>query len=259
MTDSSDKLNQSGVEALRNSNLKEAIAYFDQAIDLNPNEDVYLANRAEAYRLNGNHDLALADIDMAVELNDSIENLQCRAEIYESKSLIPEAVADYRHILEMDSANDAIRIKIAALEKQSSSPEAAQRILDDALDIDDSNLELLEERAELYIDSGKIQHAVVDYRRILEIDPENARLKEDLASAKTELGELRLELNDALVEKEVALTKLEVLLSSLTYRGSSQGFSLDYSKLQSSFQQKKPAPVITQAIPDIKPAQPAAV
>lgn len=56
-----------GNEAFKNKNYDDAIKYFTQAIENNPNDHVFYSNRSGSYLNNGDYDKALEDADQCVK------------------------------------------------------------------------------------------------------------------------------------------------------------------------------------------------
>lgn len=72
-----------------------ALAALSQAIELSPQEPEYYFERAQAYRGNGQRDLALADLDHLIEINpDYLAAFVPRAELHLAKGDLPAALAD---------------------------------------------------------------------------------------------------------------------------------------------------------------------
>ncbi len=73
----------------------DAIADFTAALGIKADdEDIHIA-RAQAYTLNGEHDAAIADLDAALKLNNSLTTLVQRASSERAKGDYDRAVADY--------------------------------------------------------------------------------------------------------------------------------------------------------------------
>ena len=73
----------------------DAIADFTAALGIKADdEDIHIA-RAQAYTLNGEHDAAIADLDAALKLNNSLTTLVQRASSQRAKGDYDRAVADY--------------------------------------------------------------------------------------------------------------------------------------------------------------------
>lgn len=60
-----------GVQAAESGDLKQAIVYFDQAIDLIPERASGYNNRAQALRLLGQNEGAMQDLDRAINLKET--------------------------------------------------------------------------------------------------------------------------------------------------------------------------------------------
>ncbi|BFZ58421.1 Small glutamine-rich tetratricopeptide repeat-containing protein 2 [Savitreella phatthalungensis] len=60
-----------GNKAMSAKNYEEAISHYSEALDLIPDGKIFLSNRAAAYSSNGQHDLAIADAQLAAEIDPS--------------------------------------------------------------------------------------------------------------------------------------------------------------------------------------------
>lgn len=58
-----------GNEAFKNKKYEEAIQYFTQAIECNPNDHVFFSNRSGSYLNAGKYTNALEDAEACVKLN----------------------------------------------------------------------------------------------------------------------------------------------------------------------------------------------
>jgi tetratricopeptide (TPR) repeat protein len=73
----------------------DAIADFTAALAIKADDESLHIARAQAYELNGQHDSAIADLDAALKLNNSLTTLVQRASSERAKGDYDRAVADY--------------------------------------------------------------------------------------------------------------------------------------------------------------------
>ncbi|MBC8100783.1 MAG: tetratricopeptide repeat protein [Armatimonadetes bacterium] len=101
------RLLDEGIEAVKQGDYAAAIKLWSQAIELDPNDDKLLVNRATAYSQTGNLAGALADLEAALKLNaNNPHALFSRANLYARQNKFKEAIADLNKGIELDP-NDA--------------------------------------------------------------------------------------------------------------------------------------------------------
>jgi tetratricopeptide (TPR) repeat protein len=68
-TSAAEQLKQSGNEAFNLKKFKEAIEFYSQAIELDPNNHILFSNRSTCYTSLGRYDEALKDAEVIIQLN----------------------------------------------------------------------------------------------------------------------------------------------------------------------------------------------
>ncbi len=89
-------------------NCSQAIAYYTQAIALNPQNAQALNNRAYTYMAKGRYDRALPDLDQAIAIRpDYVNALMNRGDIYNYYYAVnhDRAIADYDRVMAIDPYN----------------------------------------------------------------------------------------------------------------------------------------------------------
>lgn len=101
------RLVDDGIEAVKKGDYATAIHLWSKAIELDPNNDKALINRATAYKSTGNLNGALADIDAVLKLDPNNLNAYfTRANLYDMQGKPKEAIADLNKVIELNP-NDA--------------------------------------------------------------------------------------------------------------------------------------------------------
>jgi tetratricopeptide (TPR) repeat protein len=133
----------------------KAIACYTEAIELDPEDNLYYHFRGHAYEDKGEYDKAIADYTKAIELEPKYAHVyyKARAHTYESKGEYDKAIADYTTIIELK-------------------PENAWAYYD---------------RGDAYNSKGEYDKAASDYEKVIQIatDPE---LVEDARQALEAIG-----------------------------------------------------------------------
>ena len=100
--ESGDALVARGIEKAKNGDLDGAIADFDRAAELNPNDDAPYYNRAQAKRLKNDTAGAIADYTKAIDLgstNPAAYNNRGNARMEQND--VDGAIADYTHAIKL--------------------------------------------------------------------------------------------------------------------------------------------------------------
>jgi tetratricopeptide (TPR) repeat protein len=119
----------------------QAIADYNQALEIDPGDAAAYYGRGYAYENKGHYEQAIADYTLALEINPSL------VDAYNSRGL------SYIHAGQLDEAiADCTR----------------------ALELNPSHAEAYGNRAYAHEDKGQYDQALADYTRALEIDPSNA-------------------------------------------------------------------------------------
>ena len=132
---------------------------------------IYAARGAEAARA----ELAAALSTAGPELRAGLALLQSEVELRdgkpaEARRLLEEVVAEFP-----ENANDA-RVRLAGLALNEGNREEARRLAETVLDGDGDNVAALGIRASVLIAEHKGDEALLDIRRALNLDPQNAQL-----------------------------------------------------------------------------------
>jgi tetratricopeptide (TPR) repeat protein len=98
-----DELLLSGNQKLKQKNYTGAIADFSQSIQLAPNFEKALYNRAVAYDLSGNRQQAIDDYDRVIKLNPRNVNSYFNRAVAKAKFGDNQgALSDYNRVIEID-------------------------------------------------------------------------------------------------------------------------------------------------------------
>ena len=95
--------NDRGIAYRNKNDLDSAIADFNSALAINPNDDKVLNNRGAAYMYKGDNDSAIRDYDHAIMLNpDYFIAIKNRGAAYVNKGDYDRALKDYDRALELN-------------------------------------------------------------------------------------------------------------------------------------------------------------
>jgi tetratricopeptide (TPR) repeat protein len=148
-----------------------ALADYDEILRMMPDYALGHANRAAVYGKLKKWDLALADANEALRLDPKLAGAwEIRAQLYQDMDRLDDAIADYTQEIGL---NDAVgtHISRAAVYGRKRQFDLARQDLAEALRQNDRNLDVLRARAQIDELAGDLQVIELDYRRILEVDP----------------------------------------------------------------------------------------
>lgn len=216
----SDALTDKGVTIAGDNNSSAAIPMFEEAIKLDPKNEVAFAKLGAVYDTAGQKDKAVANYEKAIAINPELAELQgtlglayiengdiAKAEaalaktgsadtvdIRTLKALVlfkqnknQEALAAFDKLLELDQRNTAAhyyRGQVYTRMDQSSSALAAYK---KALEIEPNYAPAQYEIAVIQYNSGKYSDAVASYQAVTSADPKNYQAHYNLASSYRQL------------------------------------------------------------------------
>jgi tetratricopeptide (TPR) repeat protein len=108
-----DALYHRGILYYQDASFAEAIADFDRAIELAPEDSELYLQRGDTYAEMGKTDLAIADFSKAIAMPpDNPEAYYLRARAYEDKGENALALADFEKVLELDKERGEVPVEV---------------------------------------------------------------------------------------------------------------------------------------------------
>lgn len=168
----STALTAKGIAAAGETNSEAAAPFFEEAIKLDPKNDVAYAKLGALHDANGRKDKALANYEKAIEINPEYSTLYATLGI---------AYADAGEVAKAESAlqrSDAAgvdnidsRFLRGVLYYKQNRNEEALAAFDKALELDGRFIEAQYYRGQLLDRTGKSTDAIASYRKTLELEP----------------------------------------------------------------------------------------
>ncbi|MCI0393791.1 MAG: tetratricopeptide repeat protein, partial [Chloroflexi bacterium] len=154
-------------EALRQlGRYPEAIADFNQAIELDEQDAGALARRGETHRLMGNYEAALADLNQAIELDEkNAWAIISRGGIYSLMENHEAALADLDRAIELDEKYAKVIAIRGEIYRRMRNYEAALADFNRAIELDEKNAWAITSRGETYRLMGNHETALADFNR----------------------------------------------------------------------------------------------
>ncbi|NER20981.1 MAG: tetratricopeptide repeat protein [Symploca sp. SIO1C2] len=171
--------------------LDQAIADFTQALKINPEYDDAYNNRGLAYSKQGEADKAIADFTQALKINledaDTYINLGIA---YSRKGELDQAIADFNRALKINPESASAYYNLGIV--YSKKGELDQVIADctQALNINHKYAAAYATRGSAYVRKGELDQAITDFNRALKINPEDAAVYTIRGSAYSDKGEV---------------------------------------------------------------------
>jgi tetratricopeptide (TPR) repeat protein len=152
---------------------EEALADFDRAIGLDPNQPWIVVSRGETYRLIERYEEALADFDRAIGLDPNQAWIVVnRGETYRLIERYEEALADFDRAIELDPEYGWAIAHRGETYLTVERYDEALADFDRAIELDPNNVTNLARRGEIYLISGSYLAGKADLDRAIEINPE---------------------------------------------------------------------------------------
>lgn len=137
-----------------------------------------LNNRANNYYVQGKYDLALADLDQVLKLQENNEAAQLsRASIEFSKGEYEKALKDVRSVLKQNPKSDRGHELRGRINFQWKRYESALDDFTDAINLGMKDLPIYMDRARCYLALGQFEPALKDCDNAAKISPENLTAK----------------------------------------------------------------------------------
>lgn len=201
--------------------LKEAIAYYTAAMEMDPNYSEYYNERGSAYLKLGNLDKALEDFLAAVELSPPYpEVLTNLGQCYQLLDRVDEAAEAYTASLDLVPAQSLALTGRAQAREALGQPDAALADYSASLALDPAQPLVLSNRAVLHYEKGDVAKALDDLNQAITLSPQTADLYQNRAVALGDMGrraeaaaDLRtyLELSPGAEDRREVLEKLSEL------------------------------------------------
>ncbi|MFF3129129.1 tetratricopeptide repeat protein [Streptomyces sp. NPDC057908] len=149
-----------------------ALADYDRALELDPDNAWTMANRSRAHHGLGQFGRALADLDRAMELDpDNAETVANRGGTHELMGQFDRACADYDRALELDPDDVWAMTNRGVTHWLMGQFDRALADLDRAMELDPDNAWTVTSRGDTHRLMGQYDKALADYSHALRLDP----------------------------------------------------------------------------------------
>ncbi|HLH89024.1 MAG TPA: tetratricopeptide repeat protein [Xanthobacteraceae bacterium] len=170
-----DRLLNSGVEHAKKGQIEDAIATFEEALQINPNNALARYNRARSYFEKNEFDQAIADLEKATELEpDLAEAFNTRGCAYLKKGDFESAIDDFSHSIQLNPLDGSIYANRGAAYGMWGAYQSAIQDLNEAIRLyegDPAAWEAFYNRGVARGAEGQIELSISDYSRSIELKP----------------------------------------------------------------------------------------
>ncbi len=176
---------------------EQAIAAYNQAIEIYASDPNAFVGRADCWAALGDHDQALADYGEALRLNPNHSRaFSRRGRLYEALGQYARAEADYDRAIRFDPGfTDALRMRAALLSRLGRNDSAIQDV-EAANRLRPEDPGLLKDRGGVLVRLGKYQEAVTALDRAIALDPNRAASYLNRGAAYNSLGQYERAIDD---------------------------------------------------------------
>lgn len=226
------KAKELGNAAYKKKDFAEAIAQYNRAIDLDPNDVSFLNNRAAVYLEQGEYDLCIKDCDDALEKGRELRAdykviaraLQRKGNAYVKKGMLEEAIEMYQKSL--TEHRDAGTLKRLNETEKTLKTKKEQEYLDPVKG------EEHRQKGNDFFREGKYPDAVQEYTESLKRNPTDHRVYSNRAACYTKLTAFMEAQKDAdkCIELEPTFTK------GYSRKATVQFFMKEYDKAMETYQ-----------------------
>jgi tetratricopeptide (TPR) repeat protein len=160
----------------------EALSDYSKAIEAEPGRAMFYANRASIYLTLGDHDTAIQDLDKAILLDKNFAPaFYTRASLRVKEKLYDEALADYDEAIRLEPNKSEYFHARGILHITTKNYELGIRDQSRAIGLDPKNTFALSDRAVAYGLAGNITEAIKDLRSAISIGGPSPALQFNLA------------------------------------------------------------------------------
>ena len=168
---------------------EEALASYDKALEINPENDKAYFNRGIVLDDLGRKEEALASYDKALEINpDKEEAYYNRGNVLDDLGRKEEALASYDKALEINPENDKAYFNRGIVLDDLGRKEEALASYDKALEINPDKEEAYYNRGNVLDDLGRKEEALASYDKALEINPDKEEAYYNRGNVLDDLG-----------------------------------------------------------------------
>jgi tetratricopeptide (TPR) repeat protein len=176
---------------------KRAIADHNEAIRLDPNDAKTYSNRGTSYSALELHDLAIADFDKAIGLDPSLAGVYSnRGNTYGALGQHKRAIADHNEAIRLDPNDIEAYYNRGTSYFTLGQHEQAISDFDKAIRLDPGYAKAYHNRGTSYFTLGQHEQAISDFDKAIRLDPKDANAYYNRGTSYSELGQHEQAISD---------------------------------------------------------------
>ena len=192
---------QRGIDATIIKEKKEAyekaINYYNEAIELKPDNIEAYSHRGAAYSDKGDYDRAIKDLNKAIELNPYYVNAyNNRGAAYSDKGEYDRAIKDLNKAIELNPNDVNAYYNRGVAYKDKGELDLAIKDYDKAIELNPNDVSAYNNRGVAYKDKDELDLAIKDYDKAIELKSDFAMPYNNRGVAYKDKGELDLAIKD---------------------------------------------------------------
>ena len=165
-----------GRKFFNKKNYTEALKFFDEAVNLNPNNYKGYFERGTTYQYIQNYEQSIIDLNKAIELNpNSAAAYNNRGETYRYLKKYNQAISDYNKALNLNLNYDAAYNNRAIVMDDLKQYDAAIADYTKAIECSPNEALYYRNRAYTYDNMKNYDAAIIDLNKAIELDPNSAK------------------------------------------------------------------------------------
>lgn len=159
-----------------------AVTDLNRVVQLQPRDIGAILSRARLRLGQQQFDLARSDITRVLQLRPGLpQAILMRSLLSAAQGRTSEAVDDLRLLIKQDPDNAELKIQLATFYEFDQRPRRAIKLYDNILQQMPDNLAALRRRGDALLSIGRHQDAIRDYERVLELEPQDHGVLNNLA------------------------------------------------------------------------------
>jgi len=169
--DEASKFTKEGNQYLLQGEFEQAIAAYQKAIELNPNDTEAYLNRGQAYAIgSGQYDLAIADYNKVIKINPrDAQAYFKRGKVYKQKGEFDRAISDYSKAIELNpNYAEAYTNRGVIYGRDKGQFDLAISDFNKAIEVNPQLLEAYLNKASACENSGQTEEAINAYKGFLQ-------------------------------------------------------------------------------------------
>lgn len=213
ITDDPELYQNLGTACYKLRQYEDAVAAFNDALRVQPNNADALLGRGLAYAQQEKYALALKDYDRAAQLNPQNARIfHERGVCYALMNQLEKAAADFQSAYRLDPENAATCEKLGSTFYQLKNYKEAVESYSRALSLQPSNGQLWEFRGDAKYRLNDLSGAVADYSKALEINPRVGRTYLRRGLVNVQMGDRDAGCRDLATAQQLGVKQAEELL-----------------------------------------------